>query len=168
LRCIKILNKSTFILEISKYMELFLGQNIRYLRKYHKMTLVELSEKAEISKSALSDYETCKSVPGLDVLQKFSDIFNISISHLHNSDIPSLIKKGVLTHEAGGTDAAVLLSKLDVENDRYIFNIELLNQRLEGLMVQMQLLKQLLDSKEAENKTLKINIRLLEEKIKNI
>jgi transcriptional regulator with XRE-family HTH domain len=148
-------------------MEIFIGQNIRFLRKYHKLTLVELSEKADISKSALSDYETGKSIPGLDVLQKFSDVFNISISHLHNSDIPSLIKKGVLTHPEGNTDVAVQLSKLDVENDRYIFNIELLNQRLESLMVQMQLFKQLLDSKEAENKSLKINIRLLEEKLKN-
>lgn len=148
-------------------MEIFIGQNIRFLRKYHKMTLVELSEKADISKSALSDYETGKSVPGLDVLQKFSDIFNIGISHLHNSDIPSLIKKGVLLHQDDEADVAVQLSKLDVENDRYIFNIEMLNQRLDGLMVQMQLLKQLLESREAENKTLKINIRLLEEKLKN-
>ena len=147
-------------------MEIFIGQNIRYLRKHHKLTLIELSEQAGISKSALSDYETGKSIPGLDILQKFSDIFNIGISHLHNSDIPSLIKKGLKTHDAGD-DVAVQMSKLDVENDRYIFNIELLNQRLESLMVQMQLLRQLLESREAENKTLKINIRLLEEKLKN-
>lgn len=146
-------------------MEIFIGQNIRYLRKHHKLTLIELSEQAGISKSALSDYETGKSIPGLDILQKFSDIFNISISHLHNSDIPSLIKKGLMTHDTGD-DVAVQMSKLDVENDRYIFNIELLNQRLESLMVQMQLLRQLLESREAENKTLKINIRLLEEKLK--
>ncbi len=46
-------------------------------------------------------------------------------------------------------------------------NIKLLNQKLESTQLQIQMLKQLLDSREAENKTLKINIKLLEEQLKN-
>ena len=53
------------------------------------------------------------------------------------------------------------------ENEKYIFNIKLITQKLESTQLQIQMLKQLLESREAENKTLKINIKLLEEQLRN-
>jgi len=43
----------------------------------------------------------------------------------------------------------------------------LITQKLESTQLQIQMLKQLLESREAENKTLKINIKLLEEQLRN-
>ena len=75
-------------MENSNKTEYFFGKNLRFLRKLKKLTLLELSEMLKISKSAISDYEIGKSLPGLDVVQKFSQFFETPIDTLYNSDIP--------------------------------------------------------------------------------
>ncbi|MBK9257552.1 MAG: helix-turn-helix transcriptional regulator [Saprospiraceae bacterium] len=131
------------------------------------MTLLELSDTLKISKSAISDYETSKTLPGLDVVQKFSNFFEVPIDDLYNSDISEKYIKngGKLKRET----SAIVKSEnaLEFENEKYIFNIKLLVQKLESTQLQIQMLKQLLESREAENKTLKINIKLLEEQLKD-
>jgi transcriptional regulator with XRE-family HTH domain len=145
-------------------MENIFGDNLRFLRKRKKRTLIELSESLGISKSALSDYENGKSLPGLDIGQKLSAYFLIPMDELYNSRIPEKNRSGV---NEGNTAPANLANPVDLENEKYMFNIKLLNQKLESLQIQMQLVRQLLDSREAENKTLKMNIRLLESQLKN-
>jgi len=150
-------------MENSNNSEYFFGKNLRYLRKSKKMTLLDLSDVLKISKSAISDYEIGKSLPGLDVVQKFSSYFNVPIDALYNSDILELYKNGaqhVSKKLSNENDVAF-------ENEKYIFNIKLISQKLESTQLQIQMLKQLIESKEAENKTLKINIKLLEEQLRN-
>ncbi len=145
-------------------MENIFGENLRFLRKNKKRTLIELSEDLGISKSALSDYETGKSLPGLDIVQKLSAYFLTPMDELYNSRIPEKNRSGI----SGEGNRSVEVNKdLVLENEKYMFNIKLLNQKLESLQIQMQLVRQLLDSREAENKTLKMNIRLLESQLKN-
>lgn len=150
-------------MEISNKTEYFFGKNLRFLRKSKKMTLLNLSETLQISKSAISDYEVGKTLPGLDVVQKFSSFFNVPIDDLYNSDIAELFEKNgaVLTRKKD--DTVEKIKNVELENEKYMFNIKLLSQKLESTQVQIQMLKQLLESREAENKTLKINIKLLEE-----
>lgn len=146
-------------------MENIFGGNIRFLRKTKKLTLIELSEMLNISKSALSDYETGKSIPGLDVVQKFSTFFQIPMDALYNARIP----EGQSTEKPmNAPKQEKNLEDVALENEKYMFNLRLLHQKLEGQQVQMQLIQQLLESREAENKTLKMNIRLLEAQLKNL
>ena len=154
-------------MDISNKTEYFFGNNLRFLRKSKKMTLLGLSETLKISKSAISDYEIGKTLPGLDVVQKFSDFFEIPIDDLYNSDIPEFYKKGGLKIKKRKALNIDNETAVEFENEKYSFNIKLLNQKLESTQLQIQMLKQLLDSREAENKTLKINIKLLEEQLKN-
>lgn len=52
----------------------------------------------------------------------------------------------------------------NLDQEKYQFHLKLLHQRLESATLRFQMLQQLLQSKESENKTLRINIKLLEEK----
>ncbi|MCE2789715.1 MAG: helix-turn-helix domain-containing protein [Saprospiraceae bacterium] len=146
-------------------MENIFGENIRFLRKSKKLTLIEFSDQLSVSKSALSDYETGKSIPGLDVVQKFSTYFQIPIDELYNSRIPEGRSTGS-SHNS--SDQEKNLQQVALENEKYMFNLKLLHQKLESQQIQMQLVRQLLESREAENKTLKMNIRLLEAQLKNL
>jgi transcriptional regulator with XRE-family HTH domain len=156
-------DKSSETMEISNKAEYFFGKNLRFLRKSKKMTLLELSETLKISKSAISDYEVGKTLPSLDVVKKFSSFFDSAIDDLYNSDIAELFKNdgGILSRKRN--DSLEKIKNVELENEKYMFNIKLLSQKLESTQVQIQMLKQLLESREAENKTLKINIKLLEE-----
>ena len=154
-------------MEFSNKSEYFFGNNLRFLRKSKKMTLLSLSEALKISKSAISDYEIGKTLPGLDVVQKFSDFFEIPIDDLYNSDIVDFYKKGGIKIKKRKALNADNDSNNEFENEKYSFSVKLLTQKLESTQLQIQMLKQLLVSREAENKTLKINIKLLEEQLKN-
>jgi len=154
-------------MENSNKMEYFFGKNLRFLRKFKKMTLLDLSRLLKISKSAISDYEIGKSLPGLDVVQKFSQFFETPIDYLYNSDIPELYKKNETNFTKGKPSISTNEKDFAFENEKYLFNIKLITQKLESTQLQIQMLKQLLDSREAENKTLKINIKLLEEQLRN-
>jgi len=154
-------------MEFSNNTEYFFGKNLRFLRKSKKMTLLMLSEALKISKSAISDYEIGKTLPGLDVVQKLSTYFEIPIDDLYNSDIMEFYKKGGEKIKKRKVLNADNDASLEFENEKYSFNIKLLTQKLESTQLQIQMLKQLLESREAENKTLKINIKLMEEQLKN-
>lgn len=154
-------------MENSKKSEYFFGNNLRFLRKSKKMTLVELSELVKISKSALSDYENGKFLPSLDIGQKLSVYFRVPIDKLYNSDISEKISNNFSSNWDVTLSKIANIDELAFENEKYIFNIKLLSQKLESIQLQIQMLKQLLDSREAENKTLKINIKLLEEQLRN-
>jgi transcriptional regulator with XRE-family HTH domain len=154
-------------MEISNKSEYFFGKNLRFFRKLKKMTLLELSETLKISKSAISDYEIGKSLPGLDVVQKFSHFFETPIDNLYNSDISELYKKDGPNFIKIKSSPLTDEKDIKFENEKYLFNIKLITQKLESTQLQIQMLKQLLESREAENKTLKINIKLLEEQLRN-
>jgi transcriptional regulator with XRE-family HTH domain len=141
----------------------YFGYNIKFLRKRKKLTLVEMSALTGISKSALSDYENNKSTPGLEILRVFSSFFEVSIDDILKSDMtgPKSQNPGNKTDkEVDHTDQ--IYENLDQE--KYQFHLKLLHQRLESATLRFQMLQQLLQSKESENKTLRINIKLLEEK----
>ncbi|HMP29524.1 MAG TPA: helix-turn-helix transcriptional regulator [Saprospiraceae bacterium] len=137
-------------------MEKNIGKKIKDLRKGQKMTLIQMSKLVNISKSSISDYENGKSVPSLEVLLTLSKFFNVNLDFFINSEKMEFnileIKKSNPIEEA-------------FENEKYQLHLKLMNQKVESIHLQLQLLKQVLASKEAENKTLQINIQLLEQRL---
>lgn len=59
-----------------------IGKNLTYLRKYNKMTQLELAEKLNYSDKAISKWENGESVPSVEVLYKLSKIYNVSLDSL--------------------------------------------------------------------------------------
>ena len=55
-------------------MEIFFKNNLKFLRKSKKLTLLDLGSALNISKSALSDYENGKSAPSLAVLEAIGNL----------------------------------------------------------------------------------------------
>lgn len=132
----------------SSYMENILAYNLKFLRKYHKLNLTDLAVKLGVSKSSISDYENGKFVPTFSVIDKYCEEFDIDISKLNSAILDD---KNINESEEKNSELLQLL------HSRY----ELLLQKLEGVSIQNKLLQQLLDSKDSELKTLKIQVNLL-------
>lgn len=59
-----------------------LNEALRLVRVFHDMSQSQLAEKLEISKSYLSEIESGKKSPSLDILDKYSAIFDIPVSSI--------------------------------------------------------------------------------------
>ena len=58
------------------------GKNIRRLRNEKRMTQDELAEKLFVSRQTISNYETGKSNPDIDMLLKIAEIFQTDVTVL--------------------------------------------------------------------------------------
>lgn len=63
------------------------GENIKMMRKGKKMTIVELSEQAKLSKSTISDIENGKSNPSIATLNKIANVFDIPVEMILDPNI---------------------------------------------------------------------------------
>jgi len=59
-----------------------LHKALKLTRQYHEMTQLELANKLGISKSYLSEIESGKKVINIDLLNKYSDCFDVPVSSL--------------------------------------------------------------------------------------
>lgn len=59
-----------------------LGNNIQLLRKNKKLSQEELAEKCNVSRQAITKWETEDSIPTLEKLIRLADIFDISLDEL--------------------------------------------------------------------------------------
>ncbi|KYO67299.1 helix-turn-helix domain-containing protein [Thermovenabulum gondwanense] len=69
------------------------GSLIRQLRKNRKLSLKELAEKTGLSVSYLSEIETGKKKPSLEVVQKLADALNVSVEAFFNTGEDSTPEK---------------------------------------------------------------------------
>ena len=58
------------------------NEALRLLRVFHDYKSKDLAEKLKISQSYLSEIENGKKVPTLDLLEKYSQLFNLKLSSL--------------------------------------------------------------------------------------
>jgi transcriptional regulator with XRE-family HTH domain len=58
------------------------GEALRLVRSFHEMNQSELSKALGISRSYLSEIESDRKVPSLDLLQRYAAHFNIPLSSL--------------------------------------------------------------------------------------
>jgi transcriptional regulator with XRE-family HTH domain len=61
---------------------IMLSEALRLIRVFHDLSQKKLSEKLEISKSYISEIESGKKVPTLELLNRYSELFNIPISSI--------------------------------------------------------------------------------------
>ena len=148
-------------------MENKFSANLRILRKKNKLTLEILGKILKVSKSALSDYENNHTFPSLDVCEAICQYFGINLDDLQNFDFSEMsleeIKESALNRNSDRRND----NKNDFSNptEQLKFQNKLLHQQVQGLEIQLQLIKQLTESKASEIKSLQIQIRLLEEKL---
>jgi transcriptional regulator with XRE-family HTH domain len=55
---------------------------LRLVRVFHDLSQTELAERLSISKSYLSEIESGKKTPTLEIMQKYADSFNMPLSSL--------------------------------------------------------------------------------------
>ncbi len=145
-------------------MENKFSTNLRLLRKKNKLTLEELGKELGISKSAISDYENGNTLPSLDVCKNICNFFEINIDDMQNSDFSELTLEEIQKSK-NNTVAKVINFDTSSAQKQLEFQNKLLSQQVEGLQIQLQLVKQLTESKSSEIKSLQIQIKLLEEKL---
>ncbi len=152
----------------------YFAQNIKNLRKYKKITLEELSDAINISKSALSDYENEKFSPTLIICRKIADYFNTSVDNLEFSEIMEKNEKNELFINITESlpkqisEAKEYAEVLEKQKNELLLELRLQKQKVESLTLQMRLQEQLKASKLSEIELLKSQIILLQEKIKLI
>ena len=57
-----------------------LGSVLKHIRVFNKNTQLELAENLDISRSYISEIESGSKIPTIELLQKYSDNFNIPLS----------------------------------------------------------------------------------------
>lgn len=55
---------------------------LKYIRLFHRLKQNELAERLEVSRSFLSEIESGKKNPTLELLEKYADEFKISVSSI--------------------------------------------------------------------------------------
>ena len=147
-------------------MENKFGFNLRFLRKKQKLTLISLAEVLAISKSAVADYEVGKTMPPLDVCQKIAQTLGVSIKDLQERDFAALteVQLSELLENRKDDNSEADFSNT---NKQLAFQNRLLLQQIDGLKIQLQLVRQIVGSKESEIRSLKTQVVLLEEKLKD-
>lgn len=58
------------------------GENIKKIRVEKRMTQEELAEKLSVTRQAISNYETGKTQPDIETLNKIASIFEVSIEEV--------------------------------------------------------------------------------------
>lgn len=148
-------------------MENKFSANLRILRKKNKLTLEVLGKTLGVSKSALSDYENGHTQPSLNIYEEICQYFGTNLDDLQNFDFSEMTIEDI--KESGLNRKSV--RRIEDKNDfsdptkQLEFQNKLLHQQVQGLEIQLQLIKQLTESKISEIKSLHIQIRLLEEKL---
>jgi transcriptional regulator with XRE-family HTH domain len=66
---------------------MYLGKNLRYLRKQKGLTQSDIADKLDIKRTMISAYEEGRSEPKLASLNILASVFNVSVDELLNRDI---------------------------------------------------------------------------------
>jgi len=74
------------------------GEKLRELRAFYKMTQDDIAEILGMSRTSFSKYENGAANPPLNMLRKFSAIYNVPIEYLIHDEISSI------TFNDGGND----------------------------------------------------------------
>lgn len=149
----------------------YFAENVRNLRKYKKITLEELAEAVNISKSALSDYENEKFSPTLIICRKIADYFKTSVDILEFSEILEKTTSNELSLKSTESlprqisEIKEYAEVLEKQKNELLLELRIQKQKVESLNLQLRLQEQLKASKLSEIELLKNQIILLQEKI---
>lgn len=65
-----------------------LPEKLTFLRKQNGLTQIELAEKLNVSRQAISKWEVGTAVPGIDSLKALGKLYGVTIDSLVNDDTP--------------------------------------------------------------------------------
>jgi len=57
-----------------------IGETLKYLRVFNDLTMVELAKKLDLSQSYISEIESGKKQPTLQIIEKYADYFSMKPS----------------------------------------------------------------------------------------
>ncbi|MCW0483557.1 XRE family transcriptional regulator [Gaoshiqia sediminis] len=66
-----------------------LAENIKYLRKQHRLTQQELADKLQLKRSLIGSYEEGRAMPKISVLQQLAAAYNLTIDELVSINLSS-------------------------------------------------------------------------------
>lgn len=92
-----------------------LNRALKLLRTYHQLTQIALAKRLDISNSYLSEIESGDKTPGVDLLQKYSEIFKMPVSSimLFSETIDSRKRRGDRVRVAAADKILRLLEWID-------------------------------------------------------
>lgn len=93
-----------------------LAENIKYLRKQHRLTQQDLADKLQLKRSLIGSYEEGRATPKISVLQQLSTVFDLSLDQLISWDLQS----GFSNPGAVGKQLQILSVVVDHNNDELI------------------------------------------------
>ena len=79
------------------------GKRLRLLRESAGLAQGDVAEKLEVSRPAVSSWESGKVRPRLNKLQQLADLFGVTVSDLMGEDAPAIVgSSSTLQKVAGG------------------------------------------------------------------
>ena len=92
-----------------------LGESLKKIRKQYKMTQEEIAKLLGMGRSGYTYYETGKTVPSIEVLQKLSAIYNTTIDaivgNVNNVSYDKRYSEDILLVSEGNTDPLIYMKK---------------------------------------------------------
>jgi len=102
-------------------MNIFLAQNIKYLRKKKGLSQEHLAEKLAVNRSMIGSYEEDRAVPRIQVLQQMAHYFGVTLDEIVNIDLATMINKnGELKADITGKQLRVLSIVVDKNDNEMI------------------------------------------------
>ncbi|MBA9077998.1 XRE family transcriptional regulator [Rufibacter quisquiliarum] len=93
-----------------------LSTNLKYLRKQHNLTQVQLAEKLEIKRSLIGAYEEGRAEPKLVTLVKMGQVFNLPVDDLISPDLPNSLQSGSSKNKSNVRVLSITVDSQDREN----------------------------------------------------
>ena len=92
-----------------------LAESLKKIRKQYKMTQEDIAKLLGISRSGYTYYETGKTIPSVEILQKLSAIYNTTIDFIVGNPIrgnaDSRYSTDILSVSEGNTDPLIYMKK---------------------------------------------------------
>ncbi|GAB4535946.1 MAG: cupin domain-containing protein [Anaerolineae bacterium] len=115
------------------------GERIKALRTEQGMTLAELSEKANISASYLSQIERDKTIPSLNTLTGIARVFNVGLRYFFETETHAAHIVRARAEEGDGFDSGASLEQVRLSVDMANSKIEVYRVVLEPHTAPQQL-----------------------------
>ncbi len=107
-----ILERGDIVFDTKKF-----GGYLSHLRKMADMTQMELADRLNLTRQAISRYEHGESFPDISILVLISDIFHVSMDELINSGAPTRGESAIIEGIATGNE------NIEVENIEDVVNL---------------------------------------------
>lgn len=105
------------------------GEKLKNLRVFYKMTQDDIAELLNMSRTSFSKYENGASNPPLNVLRKLSTIYNVPIEYLIHDEFTSLDFNDGGNSEAPDLEEAIRgFSDLTRDEKMFIMKIRLMDK----------------------------------------